>query len=79
MRQQNQLSKTSEAAQNFLIKVFFYFRFSGEHFVETVKEAVKDRQKRGKTPRKIRYNSYMQWALCSMVSTVSVVTDFYLL
>ena len=57
----------------------FCRRFSGELFVESVKDAVKDRQKRGKTPRKIRYDSYMQWALCLMVSIVSVVIGFYLL
>ena len=47
--------------------------------MESVKEAVKDRHKRGKIPRKIRYDSYMQWALCLMVSIVSVVIGFYLL
>ena len=57
----------------------FCRRFSGELFVESVKDAVKDRQKRGKTPRKIRYDSYMQWDLCLMVSIVSVVIGFYLL
>ena len=47
--------------------------------MESVKDAVKDRQKRGKTPRKLRYDSYMQWALYLMVSIVSVVIGFYLL
>ena len=47
--------------------------------MESVKDAVKDRQKRGKTTRKLRYDSYMQWALCLMVRIVSVVIGFYLL
>ena len=46
--------------------------------MESVKDAVKDRQKRGKTPRKIQYDSYMQWTFCLMVSIVSVVIGFYL-
>ena len=47
--------------------------------MESLKDVTKDRQKRGETPRKIRYDSYMQWALCLMVSIVSVVIGFYLL
>ena len=69
------MSKTLEVASEFSNQSFVLFcrRFSGELFVESVKDAVKDRQKRGKTPRKIRYDSYMQWALCLMVSIVSGV------
>ena len=47
--------------------------------MESVKEAVKDRQRKGKTPRKNRYDSCMQWASYLMVSIVSVVIGFYLL
>ena len=74
------MSKTLEAASEFSNQSFFCFVADlVELFVESVKDAVKDRQKRGKTPRKILYDSYMQWALCLIVSIVSVVTGFYLL
>ena len=74
------MSKTLEAASEFSNQSFFCFVADlVDLFVESVKDAVKDRQKRGKTPQKIQYDSYMQWALYLMVSRISVVTGFYLL
>ena len=70
-----------EAASEFSNEILLCFVVDlvESFFVESVKDAVKDRRKRGKTPQKIGYDSYMQWSLCLMVSIVSVVIGFYLL
>ena len=40
----------------------------GEAFCHSLKEAIEDRRKWGKKPRKIQYDGYMQWALCMTYS-----------
>ena len=73
------MKKTLEAASEFSNQSFLFVlsQIWLRALVESAKEAVKDRQKRGTAPRKIRYDSYMQWALCLMVTLVSVVMGFY--
>ena len=42
------------------------FRFDGNQFCEDLQKVCESRKKRGKTPRKIRFDSYCTWAMFLM-------------
>ena len=48
-----------------LVHGIFYFisRYTADQFVDSLEEMVADRKKKGRRPRRIRYDIYCRWAL----------------
>ena len=53
------------------------FRFDGNQFREDLQKVCESRKKRGKIPRKIRFDSYCTWAMFLMKMKIDPAGGYY--
>ena len=53
----------------------YSYRYDGEPFCANLEQISESRRKRGKPPRKNRYDSYCSWAVCFLKKEVGVEGD----